>query len=114
KAVALSADPKRPVPERIELIDVLGEAHPAGCVAGLLKLLAAQEPEPIRRASLGALLSYKDDQSGDAVIRLLPQMAGELRETAESMLVSRKPWSMQLLAAVDAGQVDAKSLPHAT
>ena len=114
KALAVSADPKRPVPDRIELIDVLGESHPAGCVSGLLKLLAANEPEPIRRASLGALLSYKDDQIGDAVIKLLPQMNGELRETAESMLVSRKPWSMQLLTAVDAGQIDAKSLPHVT
>src|SRR5205823_470917 len=76
KALALSADPKRPLGERIELIDVLGESHPAGCIPGLLKLLADSEPEPIRRASLGALLSYKDDQIGDAVIRLLPQMTG--------------------------------------
>jgi putative heme-binding domain-containing protein len=114
KAVARIADAKLPAPERIELIDVLGEAHPASCTAVLLKLLAPQEPEPIRKAALGALSSYKDDQVGAEVVHLLPNMTGELRETAESLLASRRGWGVQLLTAVDTGSLDPKSLPTPT
>jgi putative heme-binding domain-containing protein len=114
KALATIANPKAPLAERVELTEIVGEAHRAGCVPNLLKLLAQPEPEPLRRAALGALASYKDDQIGAEVVKLLPHLTGDLRETAESLLTSRRQWSGQLLAAVDAGTVDAKSLPTAT
>jgi putative heme-binding domain-containing protein len=41
-------------------------------------------------------------------------MTGEVREVAESLLVGRREWSRQLLAAVDAGKVEPKSIPLAT
>jgi putative heme-binding domain-containing protein len=37
-------------------------------------------------------------------------MTGDLRDSAESLLVSRRPWSVQLLTAVDAGKIEPKSL----
>lgn len=114
KALATIASPKAPIPDRVELVEIVGEAHRPGCVPGLLKLLAPLEPEPLRRAALGALSSYKDDEIGAAVVKLLPQMTGDLRDTAESLLTSRRVWSGQLLAAVDSGQVEPKSLPTAT
>ena len=79
-----------PAADRIELTEIVGEAHRDGCVPGLLKLLAPPEPEPLRRAALGALASYKDDQIGAEVVKLLPQLTGDLRETAESLLTSRR------------------------
>jgi putative heme-binding domain-containing protein len=114
KALALIANANTPLPDRVELIEILGEAHRPGSVAPLLALLHASEPEPVRRAALGALTAFKDDQIGGAVVKLLPQMSGDLRDTAETLLASRRVWSSQLVAAVDAGQIDAKSLPTAT
>jgi putative heme-binding domain-containing protein len=114
KALATISSPKATVADRVELVEILGEAHRPGCVPGLLKLLAPMEPEPLRRAALGALSSYKDDEIGASVVRLLPQMTGDLRDTAESLLTSRRAWSNQLVAAVDAGKVEPKSLPTAT
>jgi putative heme-binding domain-containing protein len=113
-ALGLVANPKTPLPERIELIEILGEAHRPAYVATLVALLPPEQPEPVRRAALGALSSYKDDAIGAEVVRLLPKMQGELRETAESLLTSRRTWSGQLVTAVDAGQIDAKSLPTPT
>jgi putative heme-binding domain-containing protein len=114
KALALAASAKAALPERVELIEILGETHPANGVPTLLKLLAQTEPEPIRRAALGALSSYKDDAIGAEVVQLLPQMTGELRESAEALLTSRRPWSMQLLAAIDTGRLDPSALPAPT
>lgn len=114
KALAIVADAKAPLAQRIELIDILGEAHRPDCARALLERLGAQEPEAVRRAALGALSAYNDEAVGAEVVRLLPQMTGELRDTAETLLASRRAWSRQLLGAVDAGRIDAKALPTAT
>jgi putative heme-binding domain-containing protein len=114
KALVLLQNPKTPLPERIELIDIFGEAKQPRCVVPLLTLLDAKEPDAVRKASLGSLQSYKDDKIGAAVVKLLPSITGEVREVAESLLVGRKEWSRQLVNAVDAGQVAAKSIPLAT
>ena len=80
----------------------------------LLTLLSAKEPEALRKSSLGALQAYKDTQIGAEVVKLLPGMSSELRETAESLLVGRREWSRQLLVEVDQGRIDAMSIPLAT
>ena len=117
-AKALSADPE---PEdaaataRIELIDIFGEAKQPRCVDPLLALLgAAPESAALQKATLGSLQAYKDDKIGAEVVRLLPGMPAEVREVAEALLVGRREWSRQLLAAVDDGKDRAKSIPLAT
>ncbi len=114
KALALIGNPKTPLLDRLELIDVLGEAKHPRCVPTLLALLSAKEPDALRKAALGALQAYQDEKIGAEVVRLLPGMSNEVRETAESLLVGRREWSRQLLAAVDSGKVPAKSIPLAT
>jgi putative heme-binding domain-containing protein len=114
KALVLIASPQTPLLERVELIEVLGEAKQPRCVPPLLVLLSTKEPHVLHKAALGALQTYKDDKIGTEVVKLLPGMSSEVRETAESLLVGRREWSRQLLAAVDAGNVPAKSIPPAT
>jgi putative membrane-bound dehydrogenase-like protein len=110
KALALIQDPKTPLRDRVELIEILGESKQPRCVSPLLRLLSAAEPAAIHKAALGALQSYKDDKIGAVVVKLLPRMNAEVREVAESLLVGRREWSRQLLAAVDAGQVAPNSI----
>jgi putative heme-binding domain-containing protein len=114
KALALLQNPKTPIAERIELIDIFGEAKEPRCVEPLLTLLSNKEPMAIHKAALGSLQSYKDDKIGAGVVKLLPGMAPEVREVAESLLVNRREWSRQLVNAVDAGAISPKSLPLAT
>lgn len=114
KALAMIADAKTPPADRVELIELLGEAKQPRCVPPLLALLSAKEPEALHKAALGALQAYKDDKIGAQVVKLLPGMSSEVRETAESLLVGRREWSRQLLVAVDDGKVPAKSIPLAT
>jgi putative heme-binding domain-containing protein len=114
KALAMIRDPKAPLSERLELIDILGEANQPRCVTPLLALLSAKEPEAIHKMALGALQNYKEDRIGAEVVRLLPAMNGAVREVAESLLVGRREWSRHLVTAVDDGKVAAKSIPLAT
>lgn len=114
KALAVISDAKKPLGERIELIEILGEAKQPRCVPALLAIVSGKEPDGLRKAALGSLQAYKDEKIGAEVVKLLPGLAGDLRESAESLLVGRREWSRQLVAAVDQGTVPAKSIPLPT
>ncbi len=114
KALALIQNPKTPPQDRLDLIDIFGEAKQPRCVEPMLRLLSDKESALLQKTALGALQSYKDDKIGAEVVKLLPGMTGEVREVAESLLVGRREWSRQLVSAVDAGKVSPKSIPLAT
>jgi putative heme-binding domain-containing protein len=114
KALALLQNPKTPLPQRIEMIDIFGEANQPRCVVPLLTLLAGKEPEAVQRAVLGALQGYQDDKIGAEVVQRMPGLSGEVRAAAESLLVGRRSWSRQLVQAVDDGKLEAKSIQLAT
>ncbi|HEX4590427.1 MAG TPA: PVC-type heme-binding CxxCH protein [Gemmataceae bacterium] len=114
KGLALLRDSKAPVPQRVELIEIFGEVQQPACVALLLKMLAANEPEAIKVAVLEALQAYPDEAIGAQVVEQLPAMSESLREVADAMLASRREWGKQLLLAVDAGKVSPESVKLAT
>jgi len=114
KALATVANVKAPLPDRIELIEIFGEAKQPRCVDPLLALLSGKEPDAIKKTVLGSLQAYKDVKIAEAVVKLLPQMTGEVREVAESLLVSRHDWSQQFIAAVHDKRIAAKSVPLPT
>ena len=105
KGLDLIQNPRTPLPQRVELIEIFGEAKQPSCVAPLLKTLRAKEPEAIQLAALGALQAYRDDAIGAQVVEQFPSMSVSLREVAASMLVSRREWSKHLVRAVDAGKI---------
>jgi putative heme-binding domain-containing protein len=110
----LIQNPKAPVPQRVELIEIFGEAKQPTCVGPLLKTLGANEPEAIKVAALGALQAYPDEAIGAQVVEQLPGMSETLRDVADAMLASRREWGKQLLLAVDAGKVPPESVKPAT
>jgi putative heme-binding domain-containing protein len=112
KALDLVMNPKAPADARLELIDILGEAKQAKSVPVLLELLARKENETIHKAALGALQAYPDGRIGAEVVKRYPSYEGELRETAETLLLSRRDWSKEWLAAVDQGAIPPKAIPR--
>lgn len=114
KALAVVQNPKAPALDRVELIEILGETKQARCIPVLLGLLAAKEGDAITKSALTALQAYKDDHIGAEVVKRYPGFDGELRETAETLLLSRREWSKQWLAAVDQGAIPTKAIPRAT
>jgi putative heme-binding domain-containing protein len=112
KALDLVKNPKAPADQRLELIDILGEAKQAKSVPVLLELLGRKETEAIHKAALGALQAYPDGRIGAEVVKRYPGYEGELRETAETLLLSRREWSKEWLAAVDQGVIPSKAIPR--
>jgi putative heme-binding domain-containing protein len=112
KALAVVQNKKAAAEERLELIDILGEAKQPKSVPVLLGLLATKEIEAIHKAALTALSAYKDESIGAEVVKRYPAYEGELRETAETLLLSRREWSRQWLAAVDEGAIPTKAIPR--
>lgn len=114
KALTVIQNAKAPATERLELIDIFGEAKQPRCVDTLLKLLATKESDVIKKAALGSLQAYKEARIGLAVVEQLPQLTGEVRDAAESLLVSRRDWSQEFVAAMAGNRALAKSVPLAT
>ncbi len=114
KALAIVQNPKAPAGDRVELIEILGEIKQPRSVPVLLGLLSHSEPEAITKATLTALQAYKDDRIGAEVVKRYPSFKDELRDTAETLLLSRREWSRQWLAAVEQGAIPAKAIPRAT
>jgi putative heme-binding domain-containing protein len=114
RALDMIRDAKAPVAERIELIEILGEAKQPRSVAAMITLLAEKEDLQVRKAALTALQAYSDSRIGAEVVPLYPKLTGELREIAETLLVSRKEWANTWLEAVDAGKIEPKSITRAT
>lgn len=114
KALALVQNGKTPLPQREELVAILGEARQPQAVPALIALAQSPEPDSLRKTALTALQAFNEERIGAAVVKLYPTLNTDMREVAEILLVSRKPWSKQFLAAVDAGTIASKSIPTPT
>lgn len=111
KALALAQNAKAPLPQREEIVAILGEAKQPSSVPVLLDIVSGKEPDALRKTALTALQAYNEERIGAAVVKLFPGLSGDVKEVAETLLVSRKPWSRQFLAAVDGGTISAKAVP---
>ncbi len=103
-------DAKTPMEQRLELIDVFGQTNQPVCVPVLLELVQSPEKETLRKAGLMALQAYRDPAIVPTILSSAPKWTGELRDVAESLLVSRREWCKDWLTAIDAGRFDAKSI----
>jgi putative heme-binding domain-containing protein len=104
------ADPAR----RTQWIALLGELHPPQALPVLLQVAATARNEALQCAALGALSAYDDAGIPAMVLQQYGQWPESVRESAQSLLVSRRPWAKTLLDAVEAGQIAAESLHEGT
>jgi putative heme-binding domain-containing protein len=112
KALDVVADSKADTNTRIEYAQVFGEVHQPNAVAVLLKTLAASKKEDqLRMTILTALQSYRDEEIGSQVVKLYSGFSEDVQSTAHTLFVSRKLWNRQFLEAINAGQIDKKTIP---
>ncbi|HIA47809.1 MAG TPA: hypothetical protein EYN96_07535, partial [Candidatus Hydrogenedentes bacterium] len=90
--------------QRKSLIKLLGEETYAPAKDTLLQLFLGQETDDIRIAALSALQNFNDPAIGKALLKMLPQ-GGGLKSRIAGALASRKAWAIDMLNAVDAGDV---------
>jgi putative heme-binding domain-containing protein len=94
-----------------ELIAVLGEIRTERAIPLLLELAAdATRPKP-QRAALGALGNFHDERIAAGLIKAYAALPPEIQPLAQNLLASRASSALALLAAIEAGSIDAASLP---
>jgi putative heme-binding domain-containing protein len=107
-AIALVAnDDPRLKDRRIKTIELLGQVGPPEAVPALLDATRTSKWHSVRRAALSALTRFNDAAIGPAIVQAygtLPTEQG-VRPAALATLLSRKPWALDLLRAVDAGTI---------
>ncbi|MEX0586946.1 MAG: c-type cytochrome, partial [Pirellulales bacterium] len=109
-ALRLVADRRTPESQRLELVDLIGQAGRPGGVDLLLGELRAKPSERMAVALLTALAHGSDARIATAVVDTYPSMSPPARRQALSMLAARKPWSASLLGAVGAKKIPAAEI----
>src|SRR6185369_17208628 len=114
EALKTIADDKADAAKRQQLVAIFGTINQSSCVPVLLKIVAESRNDGLKSAALGALQSYGDPSIGSTVIELHSNLPDQVRDVAQSLIASRKNWSEQFLAQIDAGKIDAKTVSEPT
>jgi putative membrane-bound dehydrogenase-like protein len=111
EALRALADPRGDRSKQLQYLQVFGELRCPDAVDGLLNLVSRSPDDGLRSAALTALQRYGEPRVAAAVLDAYPGMTDQLRGTAQALLASRRGWALQFLEAVEAGKVDARTVP---
>src|SRR4029079_18816938 len=100
EALTTIADDKADAAKREQLVAIFGTINQPTCVPVLLKIVAASRNDGLKTAALAALQSYGDPSIGSTVIGLYNNLPDQVRDVAQSLIASRKPWSELFLSQV--------------
>jgi len=123
-----------PLNNRVELIDTLGQARPEESREALIRILRVDPPksyprtntpasvaavvagqqrehEAVLAAVIAALQNSTSPAVGSALVAQYPKFTPRNRTAARAALVSRLPWSFELMNAIERGVMDAKEIP---
>ncbi|HUQ69500.1 MAG TPA: PVC-type heme-binding CxxCH protein, partial [Planctomycetaceae bacterium] len=113
-ALKVLTDEKAPSNKRVEYATLFGEVKSDAAANGLLDVLTKTGDDAVRVAVLTALPAYNDDRIPAAVLSHYRQWTEDVRAVAQTLLVSRKPWALALLDAVEKGDIAPTALPLET
>jgi putative membrane-bound dehydrogenase-like protein len=113
-ALRVVADSKAEPKQRRSLVQVFGEVDLPQTVDALLALATGETDDALRMAALTSLQRYKEPRIGAAVVGGYTALSADAKAAAQTLLASRAEWSRQLVQAVEAGRIDAATLPRDT
>ncbi len=105
-------DEKAKPQDRALYVQIFGQIREPRCVPVLLAIATKSRDDSLRAAALGSLQAYNDPQIPAAIIPLLSSLPADVREVAQSLLVSRPAWALSFLKAINAGTADKKLVPQ--
>ena len=111
EALKLIADEKASASKRAELASLFGEVKQPKAVPVLLETLAKTADDGLKSSILTALQAYPDPGIATTVLQQYSNFNEDVRAVAQSLLVSRRPWALALVEAVELGNIAAASIP---
>lgn len=112
EALAVIADAKADAGRRAQFIQIFGEVRQPRSVPVLLELVHNTSDDGLRVAALAALEKYDAPEIAQEVLSGYPQWTDDVRSVAQTLLASRKGWTLALLEAIEAGKIDAATIPR--
>jgi putative membrane-bound dehydrogenase-like protein len=104
EALEVVQDPGRPLDERIELAEILGQVRAPGSLPVLMRLFAAEDPR-LCTAALAAAEAHADPEIAPAIIAIHDRLPAAARPVAQAVLASRPVWREAWLEALEAGRL---------
>ncbi len=107
EALRVIADPKADKLMRLQYTQILGEAPNPKAIPVLLGIVKSEPGADLKRAALGALKPYNDTRIPRALLAVYGTLPDDLRKAAGPLLAGRVDWALELLRAVDTGDLVA-------
>lgn len=101
KLFAVVADTKAGVDERVKAIQAMAQLKIDSVHAPLLRVVAGENPEALVIAALRGLGKLNGDGIGGEILDQWQRFTPETRRAASEVLVSRRRWTLNLLAAIE-------------
>lgn len=111
EALALVADAKAPLDERLRYARSFSEVRKTEAVSVLLKVAASQGDAALRKAAFASLGAYDDAAIATATLESLPTLPADVATAAFTLLTSRTPWTASLLAGLQSGKLSLSLVP---
>ncbi len=111
EALALVADAKAPLDERLRYARSFGEVKREEAVPVLLKLATSDGETDLRRAAFASLGAYDSADIATATLAALPGLPEPIRPAAFTLLASRSAWTDSLIAALQSGALPLSLVP---
>lgn len=120
EALTKLVQPETKAEECEELIAVLAEVREPRAVGPLLQLALAEtlsaeanakDKSRVASAALAALGNFSDDVIAQKLVAACETLSPELQPLAHNLLAGRGEWSLALLSAIEAEQIDGDSIP---
>ena len=104
-AVDSVASGKGSTGDRLQYLQIFGEIRRPEFIPVLLNIVDSEKNADLVSAALTALQAFDDLRVGQSVVKSLNGIPGDARLVAETLLGSRPLWAIELLEAVDRGEL---------
>ncbi|NQV27981.1 MAG: c-type cytochrome [Rhodopirellula sp.] len=91
--------------DRLQYLQIFGEVRRPEFIPVLLKVVDSEKNAELVSAALTALQAFDDLRVGQSVVKSLKGIPADARLVAETLLSSRPVWAIELLEAVDSGNL---------
>jgi putative membrane-bound dehydrogenase-like protein len=112
EALHVLADDRADRSRQLQLLQVLAEVRRPACVPIVLPLACHSPDNALRSAALFTLAGYDDPAIAREVIKAYANMSDDVLAAAQSLLVARRPWAAEFLAAIEGGAIDQRTIPR--
>ncbi len=104
-------DPKRTVQQRTGAIDAAKPLKNDAAREALLTLVGTKNPDSLVIEAIRALGEIGGDRTSDELLKTWSAFTPGARAAAAEVLVSRRPWAIALLSAIEAKRISRAELP---